>query len=156
MKKITLFVLGTFLSIALMAQNQSASKIVNGNAFQTLTVTGPVTVELIESDNPAVHAEGSQQFMEDLLISWSKKKVTIVFTPFGNEKHLPIKVFAKGLKNIEVENGAQVITPSPLNSPNILLTVNGVNGESMAKIVNYGKIRVISFGNVKVERSGKQ
>jgi hypothetical protein len=61
---------------------------------------------------------------------------------------LVVKVYAKNLKSLVVEENARVITPQPLNAANLLITVNDV---STARIVNRGKTRVYNMGNVSVK-----
>lgn len=149
MKQIALFLMGIVLSAGLSAQSFLASKAVNGPNFETLTVIGPVTVELIEADNASVQAQGNHQFIEGVMVSWQKKSLHISYTPAARAEGGAIRIFAKGVKTIVAEEGAKIVTPSPLNSPNIHLTVNG---ESLARVMTYGKIRVFTMGQVRMDK----
>jgi hypothetical protein len=147
-QRIVLFLLAAFITTAAMAQNNNISKILNGPAFEELRVLGPVTVELIESENPSIHIEGPFHLVNDVNITWLKNSLTISFPAQSAREPLVVKVYVKGLKSLIAEENVKVISPQPLNSANLLITVNDL---SSAKIVNRGKTRVFNMGNVSVK-----
>lgn len=132
---------------ATLAQNNSVSKILNGPSFEELYVIGPVTYELIESETPAVHIEGGFESVTNAQVSWTKKTLTISFPNDVPVQHLSVKIYVKNLKSLYAEENAMVISPKPLNSENLVISVSDL---SSAKIVNRGKTRVSNAGNVTV------
>ena len=146
-QKFVLFLLAAFFSAGSMAQTLPVSNIINGPAFESIVVTGPVSVELIESENPAVEALGSYEFINGTNIRWSKHQLHIYFSKAMAADSKPIKVYVKKLTSIVAEDGARINTPKPLHSGNIWLQING---ESYARIMNYGGINVTGDENVSV------
>jgi hypothetical protein len=146
-QRIFLLLLAAVMTTAAMAQN-NISKIINGPAFGELRVLGPVTVELIESENPSIHVEGALNLVNDVSVTWLQNRLTFSCPSEAARQPLVVKVYAKNLKSLVVEENARVITPQPLNAANLLITVNDV---STARIVNRGKTRVYNMGNVSVK-----
>jgi hypothetical protein len=147
-QRIVLFLLAAIMTTAAIAQNNNISKILNGPAFEELRVSGPATVELIESETPSIHIEGAFHLVNEVSISWVKNSLSISFPAQSARESLVVKVYVKGLKSLIAEENVKVISPQPLNSANLLITVNDV---SSARIVNRGKTRVYNMGNVNVK-----
>ena len=148
-KKIGFMIAFAIYSSFVIGQTSSVSKIVNGPAFESLTISGPVEVELIESETPSLEILGSYDFVNGLSTRWSKKSLSLTFTKDANACNAPVKVYVKNLTSITLENGARVITPKPLHSGNILINIYG---ESYARIVNYGGINVYSDEDYSVKK----
>jgi hypothetical protein len=151
MQKFITVAIAALFSIA--AQAQTSSKTLNGPAYENLVISGPVTVELIEADNASVHVDGNHSFVTGVEVTWLKNDVEIRYSPSSAADKGLIRVFVKNLKSIRVHEGAQIATPQPLRSENLLLNVND---ESTARIKNYGKIRVFNLGQVKVMRTSSK
>lgn len=148
-QKFLLSAIAIILSTCMMAQNINVSKQVDGPAFDELNISGPVTVELIESENNSVLTSGSNDFVNGVNITWLKKTLHISYSRSGSEQNNTIKVFAKNVKYIVAEEGAKIVTPKPLNVDNLKITIRD---DSQAKLMNYGKIRVDHLENAQVSK----
>lgn len=146
-KMMLLFILMGCVS-AVMGQTSLVNKVINGINFESISVSGPVSVELIESANASVEAVGNYDFINNIQTSWTNKLLSITFTKDeSRDGQPPIRVYVNKLTAINAENGAKILTPKPLHSPNIRLTMSG---DSYARIVNYGGIKVVSDQNTLV------
>jgi hypothetical protein len=146
-QKFVSVLIAAIVSATAIAQTSPVSNIINGPAFESIVVSGPISVELIESENAAVEALGNYDFINNTNIRWSKNQLHISFTKNFAGDGKPIKVYVKKLTNIIAEDGARVNTPKPLHCGNIWLQING---ESYARIMNYGGINVTGDENVSV------
>ena len=127
-----------------MAQTSIVSKVINGTPFESIIVSGPVSVELIESDNNLLEATGSYDFINGIHTSWSNKELQISFDKDEKAGDQPIKVYVHNLTSIQAEDGAKINTPKPLHCRNINIKIIG---DGYARIVNHGSIRVIRNEN---------
>jgi hypothetical protein len=151
-QRILLAIIAGIFSSVVAAQSPTPAKIVNGPAFERLNISGPVTVELLESEEPSVELQGDMKFINEVSISWSKKELFVHYFGPANPRNLVIRIFINKLTYMHAEEGASVFTPHPLfTSPNLKVSVK--DEESMAKIMSFGKIIVPDLGYVKVRRT---
>ena len=147
LKIASLLLLAVSIAAGASAQ-EKLNKTVDGLPYEILKISGPVTVELIESANPSVTVSGDYKVINGVDISWSKKDLLISYSSSPRATRPVVKVYGYNLKEIMLEDGANVYTTKPLHSPRLFLTVND---DAHARILNYGKIRVFGNGHVIVK-----
>jgi hypothetical protein len=147
LKVASLLLLSAFVFGAASAQ-QDLSKKIDGHQYESLKITGPVTVELIESASASVDISGDSKLVNGVDVEWTKRELFISYSPTTNKARPVVKVYGYNLKEIVLEDGANLVTAKPLHSPRLMLTVND---DAQARILNYGKIRVFGNGHVQVK-----
>lgn len=147
LKIFSLLLLAVGIAAGASAQ-ENLSKTIDGHHYQALTISGPVTVELIESAQPSVTVSGDYKLVNGINVNWSKKDLDISYSPSTRAKRPVVKVYGHNLKEILLEDGADIYTTKPLHSPSLILTVND---DAQARILNYGKVRVFGNGHVTVK-----
>lgn len=143
----SLLLLSAFAFSAAFAQ-EKLTKTIDGHPYQSLKITGPVTVEFIESATPSVDISGDYKLVNGVDVLWTKKELEITYTPSTHKTRPVVKVYGHNLKEILIEDGANIVTLKPIHSPTLLLTVND---GAEARILNYGKVRVFGNGHVIVK-----
>lgn len=141
--RIIFLILPVVLSVNAIAQNMH--KTINGPQFETLTISGPVTVELVESETASVYALGSYDFVNGINTYWSKKDLQVTYSGYKGPESNIIRINVTRVKKIYLEEGANAISRTPLRSAYLVLTVND---QCRASILNYGKVRVLGEGGI--------
>src|SRR3954465_6691971 len=95
------------ICISGMAQTTASNKSIQGPAFEELTVSGPVTVELIESNDPSIYTAGSYEFVNAISVNWQRKALYVSFNANKGNEPTIIRVYAKNVKHVIAEGGAR-------------------------------------------------
>lgn len=131
MKKIVSLFLFVVLSASVMNAQQNStwdrSKRIPVNPFHSLIVKNSVTVMLIEDNgSDSVRIEGDKKFIDDVKVFQIGKSLIISGKDHNRlKKKGTIYIPVRGLKDLQVNSSAKIISYNTLQSPVLNLVING-------------------------------
>jgi hypothetical protein len=142
MKKCLLIVFALFLSGQFVTSQQMVTRKVE--PFTKLYVGDKVFIQLIKSDHEslAIKAEGIDPGGITSVVENNTLRIRIEGAPF-NKKKIQINLYFKELKEMDINNGAEVTTTSLFKADTLLVTLKSGGSLYLDADIQYLKSKVV-------------